>query len=94
MALRAASPYTSKFLTGMIQPIMVNLIKGGKNKIMDHWVKKLIPDTNLRGSSIAQQVYQDIRKGDAGLVLHTLNQNTQEWNLTDIPVLSSGAYSH
>ena len=61
---------------------------------MDHWVKKVIPHTHLRGFRIEQQVYEDISKGDAGLVLNTLNKKTQEWNMTDIPLLQKKAYDH
>ena len=31
VALQAASPYISKFLSSMMKPVMINLIRGGKN---------------------------------------------------------------
>ena len=62
VALQAASPHISKFLAKMLEPVLINLVKKGKNKFMERWMKKVLPNTGLKGSRMAKQVYEDIKK--------------------------------
>ena len=50
VALQAASPHISKFLTKMLEPVLINLVKNGKNKFMERWMKKVLPNTGLKVS--------------------------------------------
>ena len=88
VALQAASPHISKFLTDMLEPVLINLVKNGKNKFMERWMKKVLPHTGLKGSRMAKQVYKDIKKGNFDLVVRTLNQKMKNWNMSSIPLMA------
>ena len=81
VALKAASPHISKFLTKMLEPVLTNLVKNGKNKFMGRWMKKILPNTGLKGSRMAKQIYEDIEKGNPDLVIRMLNQKMEDWNM-------------
>ena len=79
----------------MVEPVLTNLIKNGKNKFMEKWMKKVLPHTQLKGSRMVNQVYEDIRKGNPDLAIGTLKQNMRDWNMTNLPLMANKrAYAH
>ena len=53
--------------------------------------EKILPNTGLKGSRMAKQVYEDIEKGNPDLVIRMLNQKMEDWNMSSIPLMAKKA---